>query len=137
MRFALERLRLRDKQQEQQPQTNRHHFRLVPASIQMGALVRRFVLRWSSGSSKEGGERETTFRERFDLEQATPGGVKLQVHVGEGGGEDGGKGDGAGAAFVVAVASVDQAWGAQLAKGSPDVGPQVRFCSRLFRETVC
>lgn len=68
-------------------------------------------LRWSrSSNSKNGGgtkqedENETTFRARFDLENA------------EGG-----------AAFVVAATSVDQAWGAQVEKGWPDVGPQVGY----------
>ncbi|CAN0307073.1 unnamed protein product, partial [Hapterophycus canaliculatus] len=39
-----------------------------------------------------------------------------------------------GAAFVVAIASVDQGWGARLTKGSPDVGPQSHFVNARTSE---
>lgn len=101
------------------------------------------IYRWSrsSNSGKNGGgtaegeekDRETTFRARFDLENAAPGGVNVQV--GEGGHHNGGDGDG-GAVFVVAVTSVDQAWGAQVEKGWPDVGPQVRHIFPLQHNNV-
>lgn len=85
------------------------------------------IFRWNSskydGNEEEEAQRETTFRARvdLDLEKNTPGGVQWQV--GAGGDHDGAPP--AAAAFVVAVASVDQAWGSGLVKGWPDVGPQV------------
>ena len=87
-------------------------------------------IRWSRSGSNNGGEeeRETTFRARVDLEDAAPGGVNFQV--GESGLHEGG-GDG-GAVFVVAVTTVDQAWGSQLEKGWPDVGPQVCYTRQAF-----
>ncbi|CAM9916764.1 unnamed protein product [Scytosiphon promiscuus] len=73
--------------------------------------------------------RGTVFGARVDLDQAS-------VSAGEGGGNGGHidvrAGGNAGidpdhAAFVVAIASVDQAWGARLIKGSPDIGPQSHY----------
>lgn len=88
-----------------------------------GTSVANLIFRWSrsSSNSNEGEEeRETTFRARFHLENATHGGVHTQVS--EGSQHHGG---GAAAAFVMAVTSVDQAWGARLVQGWPDIGPQV------------
>ncbi len=83
----------------------------------------------AGGEGEGGGARETTFRARFDLEaiptsgsSSGPGGVHFQVADAA----DAAAGAARTAAFVMAVTSVDQAWGARLVKGWPDTGPQVQ-----------
>lgn len=100
-------------------------------------MCRWFHLRWSTKDGKAdqlaaaGGG--TIFRARLGFDQTPARGGEGEgndgqndARAGAGVGGDAGV-DSDGAVFVVAVASVDQAWGARRVKGSPDIGPQVRW----------
>lgn len=97
-------------------------------------MYHRLYLRWGTGKGEadelaaQGGG--TIFRATINLDKPSAAGERegedRRDDASAGAGAVGAAGvDSDGAAFVVAVASVDQAWGLRLVKGSPDTGPQV------------